>query len=315
MRKWNAVWLIAVFGLVAIIPLLRAQTPARPPAATSSASVEHAIDLAAKGRCEETLPTLKRQASHLPDKQLWYRAQMAIARCAMSLGEDQTAVNALFALKRDFPNDPEVLYITTHFLSELAMRASQQLAGVAPTSYQARELEAEAFESQNKWEEAAAIYRKILEEDPKVPGIHFRLGRVALSQPSSPASVQDAQKEFQQELVLDPANASAEFWLGEIARRNGQWDDAIPHFTSASKLDPSFAEAYLALGMTLNSAGRFADATPHLERYVKMVPADPAGHYQLSVAYARTGRKQDATREMSVQQELAQKNPGGVPKP
>ena len=71
--------------------------------------------------------------------------------------------------ERDFPNDPEVLYITTHYFSELATRASQELAAVAPTSYQAHELEAEAMESQEKWDEAAVQYTKDSAAKPERP--------------------------------------------------------------------------------------------------------------------------------------------------
>jgi tetratricopeptide (TPR) repeat protein len=229
----------------------------------------------------------------------------------MSLDQPETAVTALFLLNREFPHDPEVLYITTHYYGELASRASQELAATAPTSYQALELEAEAMESQSRWEDAGALYQKILEQNPKVPGIHFRLGRVALSKSESPANTADAKKEFEEELKLDPTNAAAEFSLGEIARRGGQWSEAIPHFTNASKLDPGFAEAFLALGMSLNSAERYSEAVSPLERYAKMLPGDPAGHYQLSIAYARTGRKEDAAREMAIQRQLVEKAPNG----
>jgi len=243
------------------------------------------------------------------DKQLEYRTAMAVAKCAMSLNQEQSAVNALFLLKRDFPSDPEVLYITTHYFSELATRASQQLAQEAPGSYQAQELQAESFESQGRWEQAAAEYQKILNQNPSVPGIHFRLGRVALSKGESEADTTEAKKEFEQELKLDPTNAAAEFSLGEIARRAGQWDDAITHFSTAAKIDSGFAEAYLALGMSLVSAQKFAAALAPLEKYVKIVPEDPAGHYQLAVAYDRTGRKESAAREMQLQREAAAKAP------
>src|SRR2546429_449655 len=123
-------------AILAAAPLF-GQVPGKSsPAAASSTAVEHAIDLAAKGHCQEALPALKKSMAQTSDKQLEYRAAMATARCAMSLNQAQTAVNALFVLKRDFPNDPEVLYITTHYLSELASRASQELAAVAPGSYQ-----------------------------------------------------------------------------------------------------------------------------------------------------------------------------------
>ena len=284
---------------------------------SSEQSIERAIDLAAKGRCQEALPALKTAISRPPArqeaaKQLEYRAAMAAAKCAMSLNQAQTAVSALFVLKRDFPHDPEVLYITTHYFSELAMEASQELAREAPNSYQAQELQAESFESQGRWEQAAAQYQQTLEKNPNAPGVHFRLGRVMLSKGESEANTEEAKKEFEQELKLDPSNAAAEFSLGEIARRAGQWDDAITHFSAAAKIDSGFAEAYLALGMSLASAQKFADAVAPLEKYVKIVPEDPAGHYQLAIAYDRTGRKESAAREMQLQREAAAKAPASA---
>ena len=206
------------------------------------------------------------------------------------------------------------MFITTHYYSELATKAAQKIASVAPTSYQAHQLEAEGLEPQEKWDAAASEYRGILEQNPKLPGIHYRLARIALSRPQTPETAQEGKRELEEELQIDPTNASAVFFLGEIARQAGQWDEAIARFSKAGELDPGFAEAFLALGMSLNSAQRFAEAVSPLEKYVKMVAEDPAGHYQLSIAYARTGRKTDAVREMTVQQELSQKKLGGAPK-
>jgi len=79
---------------------------------------------------------------------------MSTARCAMSLEQTETAVEALLVLNREFPHDPDVLYSTTHFYSELASRAAQQPASTAPSSHQAEQLEAEAFESKENWDKA-----------------------------------------------------------------------------------------------------------------------------------------------------------------
>ena len=291
------------------------QTTARPAAEPPPTAVAgRGIDLASKGQCSEALPVLKRATPRLTDKQVKYRAEMAIAKCAMSLGQDETAVQALFTLRREFPHDPQALYISTHFLSELGNRAAQELATTAPGSYQAHELEAEAFESQGRWAEAAAEYQKILDQDPTVPGIHYRIGRVAISRGESVSNTEEARKEFEQELKIDPSNAAAEFSLGEIYRRAGQWDDAVAHFSSAATIDSGFAEAYLAMGMSLVAEQKFAEAVSPLQKYVKLVPGDPAGHYQLAVSYNRTGRKEDAARELQLQRETAAKAPnGGAP--
>ena len=280
----------------------------------SASTVEASIELAAQGQCEKALPVLRRSLSHVSDKDLKYRAAMATARCAMSMDQTEIAVNALTMMQRDFPNDPQALYITTHYFSELATRASQRLAAVAPTSYQAHELEAEADESQGKWADALAEYREILKQNPDLPGIHYRIGRMRLAAPETATSTDDAAREFEAELKIDSTNASAEFFLGEIARRAGRWEEAVPHFSNAAKLDPGFSEAFLALGMSLNSLQKFADAVAPLEKYVKMEPADPAGHYQLSLSYSQTGRTDDAARQMAMQQENARRSaaPGGA---
>lgn len=282
------------------------------PAESSAASAERALKLAEEGRCQDALPLLVRAVPRLTDKQLLYRAAMGQARCAMAREDSQGAVSALMLLKRDFPNDPEVLYICVHYFSELASRTSQELAAKAPRSFQARRLEAEAFESQGKWDEAAGMYRGILRENPKEPGVHYRLGQALLSKAGDNGPTDEARAEFQKELEIDPRNSASEFILGELDRHAGHWDDAIRHFTRASQIDPEFAEAYLGLGISLASASRFADAVKPLETYVKMQPGDPVGHYQLAVAYGRTGNREGATREAAAQKEAAaRRQPGG----
>lgn len=230
---------------------------------------------------------------------------MAIVRCAMALDEEQLAVDNLLLLKRESPGNPEVLYIATHYFSELGMRSAKQLASESPNSPQAQRLEAEALESQGKSDEAEALYRKILDAHPDTPGIHYHLGQIELDRAGASGPTDAAKAEFQKETQVDPTNASAEFVLGELARRAGDWNTAIPHFTRAAQLDAGFSEAYLALGMSYAGDGRFAQAVPALETYVKLQPEDPAGHYQLAIAYARIGNKAGASRERALQAQAA----------
>ncbi len=284
-----------------LVQICSAQAPHRSAAANSVPTVQQAIKLVEDGRCQEALPALKRALPHIADKDLKYHAAMGVTRCAMSLQDDQTSADTLLLLMKDFPDDPEVLYIATHYFSEMGMRAAQELTAKAPSSFQARKLQAEALESQGKNEEAAAVYSKILDDNPKTPSIHYRLGQILLAEAGTTGSTDQAKLEFQKELEVDPLNAASEFILGELARRLGHWDEAIAHFTRAATLDVGFAEAYLALGMSLNASGKFADAVKPLESYVKMQPVDPAGHYQLAMSYARTGNKEGAARQLALQ--------------
>jgi len=299
---------LTVVALGTLLPVVGiAQVRSQPSANSGASSGERGITLASQGKCREALPLLKKSSAQMAAKNLKYEIQMSMARCLIGLEQTDSAVRALLELNRSFPKDPEVLYLTTHYYSELALKASHELAASAPSSPQAQQLEAEAFESQGEWEKAITQYRKILEENPQRHGMHYRMGRLLLTK--TPADAESARKELEEELKVDPNSAASEFLLGEISRQAGQWDVAISYFGKAAKLDEGFVEAYLALGMSMNAAGRFSDAVVPLESYVKMQPDDPAGHYQLATAYARTGRKQDAQREMALQQETAAKAP------
>lgn len=277
--------------------------------AAAGGSIPQALAFANKGQCKEALLILREGVPRIADKKLRLTAAMAEAKCGMAVGDQETAVAGLLRMKHDAPNDPEVLYIWAHYFSQIASMAAQQLVETAPISIQVQRLNAEALESQGKWDEAVAAYRRILETEPNTPEVHYHLARIILNNPATQNSTELAAKELEQEIKVNPGNAAAEFMLGELARRNGDWNTAIAHFTRASKLDVGFQEAYLALGMSLNSAGKFADAITPLEHYVKLQAEDPAGHYQLAMAYTRTGNKVAAQRESELQRKAAEKAP------
>jgi len=283
------------------------QSASKSPPADPSAAVNQALDLAEKGQCKEALPALRSNLPKIVDKQRRFAVAVSSARCAMSINQMDVAVEFLLLLNREFRHDPRVLYMTTHYFSELANRAAQDLASSAPSSKEAMELDAEAYESQGKWDEATAEYNTILQKYPGTPGIHFRLGSILLARPATATTSEDAKKQFEAELSIDPTNAAAEFSLGDLARQDEQWPDAIEHFSKASHLDEGFSEAFLGLGMSLNAKGSFAKAVEPLEKYVKMQPTDPAGHYQLAISYARTGRKEEADKQMALQREAEAK--------
>ena len=241
------------------------------------------------------------------ERDLKKRAGLDGIHCAMTHDVPYEALDFLVVLGRDFPNDPEVLYAATHAYSDLSVHASHELMREAPFSYQVHQLNAETLESQGKWDEAAAEYRKILEINPLVPGIHARLGRALLSKtPLTSEIVEEVKRNFEQELEIDPNNASAEYVLGDLAKNENDTSAAIRHFSRATKLDTGFSDAYLALGMALVSAKRFEEAIPPLEAYEKLAPDSPTGHFQLALAYAGAGRKADANREAALQRQTAE---------
>jgi tetratricopeptide (TPR) repeat protein len=288
------------------------QTTRQTPSSDGASSTQRAIKLAQTGHCEEAVPALRKASQIVTDKPSKRTVGFAGVRCAMLLNQTESALDFLRLLNHEFPKDPEVLSLSVHTYSDLSTRAAQRLAMTAPNSAEAHKLNAEALEAQGKWDAAEKEYRLVLQQNPLLPGTHFLLGRLLLSKPDpGPTAGEDAKKEFQEELKIDPTNAGAEYVLGELARQDSQWPDAIKHFSRATELDAGFGDAFLGLGTTLLSAKRFSEAIPPLETAVKLEPRNPGAHYSLATALTRAGRKEDAEREFAIHRQMTQKGEAG----
>lgn len=291
--------------LAAGVAVAQSAQPAHKGAADAAPAAGRAIELAKTGHCKEALPALHRAETNVKDPETRRQAGMAGVKCGMAVNQAAEALHFLEALTREFPRDPEILYLATHVYSDLSIRASQELLFDAPGSPQVHELNAEALETQGKWKEATFEYQAALQEDPHLAGIHYRIGRLLLSQPQTATSTAEAKKEFEQELAIDPSNAGAEYVLGELARQAGDWSASIGHFSRAAKLDVNFADAYIGLGRALTSADQPKEAIPPLETAVKLEPESAAAHFFLGTAYRHAGRKEDADREFALHKEMS----------
>jgi len=265
--------------------------------------------LADSGQCQEALGYIPKDLSRITNKEHKRMVGLAAVRCGMRLNQTDTAVDFIRQLNRGFPDDAEVLYLTVHIYSDLSIQAAQGLLIRAPSSYQVRLLNAEALETQGRWDEAEAEYRQVLATSPRLQGIHYRLGRLLLSAPSPQSTAfAEAKREFEEELKLDPGNAGAAYVLGELERRDRHWPEAIENFLHATKFDPLFADAFIGLGRSLIANNQFSEAVAPLERAVKLQPDNPVAHYHLGIAYSRLGRKEEADRESTAFREISEKS-------
>ncbi len=258
-----------------------------------------ALSLAETGRCEDALPQLERDFPALQDPHLKRQMGVGAVRCAMALDKPQDAVRLVFALIKEFPRDPDVLYLGTHVFSDLSTHTAQQLLAAAPGSAPAHQLNAEALETEGKLPEAIEEYRKVLALNPQQPGVHFEIGRLLLVTTPGNSGIEQAEEEFKKELEIDPWSSSAEYQLGNLAWQKRDWDIAIRHFKRATELDPRMAAAWVGLGKSLGSAERFQEAVTPLQRAVQLDPQDPDAHYRLAFVWRRLGRNQEAEAELA----------------
>jgi tetratricopeptide (TPR) repeat protein len=291
------------------IPLFGQSAP--PPAAKASAApvaAEKAVELAQEGHCKESISSLKKVIT-TPTNSVDLRKSAGVLgmRCALSVDDRDSAAVFAQQLYKQFPKDPDVLFVVVHAYSDLSTRAAQDLGRTAPQSVAAHKLMAEAFEMQGKWDEAMHEYQGIIQREPNVPGIHFLLGRDLLSRPNaSPDDAEKARQEFQKELQIDPRNAGAHYILGELARKDSNCEEALPHFAETIKLDPNFAEAYLGQGYCLIAVKKYTDAVAQLRVAERLVPFNGSVHYALAQALSFAGQKEEAQKEFAIHRSLTE---------
>jgi tetratricopeptide (TPR) repeat protein len=276
----------------------------------SGLSPDKALTLAEQGHCKESISGLKRAMTGQTAVETKKRAGVVGVRCSLAVDDRDSTVDFIRLLSRQFGRDPDVLFVLVHAYSDLSTRAAQDLGRSAPQSMAAHKLNAEALEMQGKWQPAQLEYEGMIEKNPNTPGIHFLLGRLLLSRPDAgPEAAARAKQEFLKELQLDPNNAAAHDILGELARRDEQWDEAISRFSQAAKLDPNFAEAYLGWGDCLVTVKRYEEAISPLRNAERLMPGNPAVHHSLATALERSGHKEEAAKEFAIHRSLTSAGP------
>ncbi len=295
-------------------PVVLAQQTKGAAGSGSGVSSEKAISLGEQGQCRESIAALKRAMTSQVPAETKKKAGVVGLRCSLAMDDRDSTVDFIRLLNKQFARDPDVLFVLVHAYSDLSTRTAQDLGRTAPQSLAAHKLNAEALEVQGKWEAAQLEYEGILEKEPNARGIHFLLGRLLLSRPDAgPDAAERAKQEFLKELQIDPNNAGAQDILGELARREEKWDEAISRFSQAAKLDPNFAEAYLGWGMALVTVKRYEEAIPPLRAAARLAPGNPAVHHALATALERSGHKDEAEKEFAIHRSLNSGNTGPTP--
>lgn len=274
-------------------------------ASQSALTPEKALSLAEQGRCREAISGLKRALTGQVASNTKKEIGVVGVRCSLSLDDRDSTVDFIRFLHKQFPQDPDVLFVVTHAYSDLSTRTAQDLGRTAPDSFAAHKLNAEALEMQGKWEPAQAEYEWMIKKEPNTLGIHFLLGRLLLSRPDAgPDATERAKQEFLKEIQIDPNNAGAIYILGELDRRDQKWDEAISRYNQALKVDPNLGEAYLGLGYCLVNLKKYEEAIPPLRTAERLMPQNPEVHHSLGTALQRSGHKEEAQKEFAIHQSL-----------
>jgi tetratricopeptide (TPR) repeat protein len=262
-----------------------------------------AMSLSELGRYEEALKGLQAGFRQTGDSVLKRMAGLHLQRAYTGLARDREAVEVALELSRLHPDDPEVLYHSGRLFANFAYLQTMKLARVAPDSVWLHQAAGEANESQGLYDAAVREYRQVLALAPRRPGIHFRIGRALLARAqdasTAAADAAEALRAFEEELRVDPTNASAAYEIAELHRKAGDLAQARAFFERALSHYPDFDDALVGLGRTLVSLGQPEQALPRLEAAAKRDPDNEVAYYQLAQAYRALGRTADQEKALA----------------
>lgn len=244
-----------------------------------------AMSLSELGRYSDAMPGLEKCLHRSPDAEIKRMCGLELARAYTGLKKDSKAVEVAMELNRLYPDDPEILYQAGKIYGNFAFLTMEKLAQVAPTSVWRHLAAAEAHESQGSYDQAILEYNEVLKMEPQRPGIHYRIGRSLLGRYWQRHSAEDlaaAEKEFEQELQIDPGNANSAYELGELRRKANRFDEAQKYFEQSLQHYPDFPEAQLGLAAVLQAKKLHDQALLHAKRAVAIDPENEVGWYRLA---------------------------------
>ncbi len=184
-------------------------------------------------------------------------------------GAERHALLALELAKDAYPPDPH-----------LAASAYLNLSNI----YTQRQQFAKALE----------MAEKGLAVDGSQPNLRVAHG-VALMQLGR---LDEARRVFQEVNQLLPNDELVLHYLGVIALRNREYQEAVIYFQKALKVLPNYADAHNNLAATYVEMGRMSEALPHLQQAAALNPNDPMACTNVAIVLAGLGRVAEARAQL-----------------
>ena len=144
----------------------------------------------------------------------------------------------------------------------------------------------------NNGENALALdlLHRMQRERPDSALPHFGMGSVYTQQ----RRYEDATKEFQEALQLNPADDNSRAAYIRVLLMQGKLDTALPIAEEYQQRHPNEFDSCYLLGEVERQLVEYTQAKPFLEQAVKVKPEDYFARYSLGLVYAKTGETSKA---------------------
>ncbi len=146
----------------------------------SNAELMLGISFAELGRSREAVPILEPAFRHPPDSQIGRLIGLELQRAYVALQEYAKADAISHELLNRYADDAEILYHASRLHGDRTLQLMNRLVNIAPNSVWVQLAFAQVHESEKRYDAAITQYRLALKMDPRLPGVHFSLGRALL---------------------------------------------------------------------------------------------------------------------------------------
>jgi tetratricopeptide (TPR) repeat protein len=253
------------------------------------------------GRIADAVDQLLRVHNEEPGN---LQAILLLGDCYLRMGQNRDLISLLQPAYKKHPDEMGIVYLLgTALIRDHQVEEGQVLvdrilrngeSAEAHMMLGAAKIEAADFAgARDELAKAVAL-------DAKLPGVHVLYAQ-ALQVTAGP---DEARKEFQEELAIDPYDYVSNLQLGAMLRQEQRYDEARHYLTRALETRPGDLAVRYQLAAIDLSEGKAERARGELESIVKQSPSFTEAHVSLSIAYFRLKRTADGNREKGIVEKL-----------
>jgi tetratricopeptide (TPR) repeat protein len=253
-----------------------------------------------EGRIEDAQRILQASLKSTKDAKIRLLVESNLADIYYQEGDLQQAGSMVEDLLKNDPKNPNIIYMVYRIHSDIAEKARNALATIAPDSARMHQMIAQQVINDGDASDAIVQYRRALAIDPQLPGGSYELAEAILLDSPSGESLNLATTLLMQTLTADPRNAGAEAKLGTIAAIQNDSTLAESHFSRALAIQPNDLDALKGMAQIAMNQGRVQKAVEYLLNAIQVSPLDDALHYRLSLLYHKLDKRAESEREMEI---------------
>ncbi len=215
------------------------------------------------------------------------------------------ALDLLVRANKLAPEDPDILYLMAQIsisqkYFEDAIPLLEKALQIAPKRLDIRSALGESYFKSDKIDKSIEVFKKLVEIEPSVRSYaflglaHTYLGRF-----------DEAKRDFQSGLKLEPHNSFCLFQLGYIAKVRGDSTGAEAILLKVLQSNPEYPDALLELANIRIEGKRFSEAAELLRKYVRVSSNPATGYYKLAMVEKKLHETAAAERDMAQFQSLS----------